>query len=95
MVELLLNCKTVCCGCVTRYLVLWRGHASADDSCLRLDELAHCAEKVAKCCSPPPRRAPFPPRRSGSACRLARRPRPGSCPAASRGACWVSAGGPA
>ncbi len=28
-VELLLNCRTVC-G-VTRYLVLWLGHTSADD----------------------------------------------------------------
>ena len=33
---------------MTRYLVQWRGHTSADDSWLRLGELAHCPEKVAK-----------------------------------------------
>ena len=27
---------------VTRYLVQWRRHASADDEWLRLEELAHC-----------------------------------------------------
>ena len=45
-VELLLNSKLV--RGVTRYLVRWRGHTSADDSCLRLEELAHCQEKVAE-----------------------------------------------
>ena len=63
MVELLLNCKTVCCGCVTRYLVLWRGHASADDSCLRLDELAHCAEKAVLLPTAAPRAVPATPQR--------------------------------
>ena len=62
-VELLLNCKTV--RGVTRYLVRWRGHTSADNSWLRVDELAqaHCAEKVAECDAAAPR------------CRAARRSR--------------------
>ena len=62
-VELLLNCKTV--RGVTRYLVRWRGHTSADDSWLRLDELAHCAEKVADYDAVAPRRRAA--RRSGHA----------------------------
>ena len=33
---------------VTRYLVRRRGHTSAGDSWLRLEELAHCPEKVAE-----------------------------------------------
>ena len=45
-VELLLNRRTV--RGVTRYLVRWRGHASADDEWLLLEELAHCQEKVAE-----------------------------------------------
>ena len=55
-VELLLDFKTV--RGVTRCLVRWRGHTSADGSWLRLGELAHswlrlgelahCAEKVAQ-----------------------------------------------
>ena len=40
-IELLLNRQTL--RDVTRYLVLWRGHASADNEWLRLEELAHCS----------------------------------------------------
>ena len=43
-VELLLNWRLV--RGVTRYLVRWRGHTSADDAWLRLEELTHCPEKV-------------------------------------------------
>ena len=41
---------------VTRYLVRWRGHTSADDEWLRLEELAHCPEKVAEYDAAAPRR---------------------------------------
>ena len=44
-VELLLNRQLV--RGVLRYLVRWRGYTSADDTWLRLEELAHCPEKVA------------------------------------------------
>ena len=44
--ELMLNCRPV--RGVTRYLVRWRGHTSADDAWLLLEELAHCPEKVAE-----------------------------------------------
>ena len=56
-VELLLNRRTV--RGVTRYLVRWRGRASADDEWLRLEELAHCPAKVAEydAMSPRPRAA--------------------------------------
>jgi hypothetical protein len=53
-VELLLNRRTV--RGVTRYLVRWRGHASADDEWLRLQELAHCPAKVAEYDAAAPRR---------------------------------------
>jgi hypothetical protein len=53
-VELLLNRRTV--RGVTRYLVRWRGHKSADDEWLRLEELAHCPEKVAEYDAAAPRR---------------------------------------
>jgi len=53
-VELLLNRRTV--RGVTRYLVRWRGHASADDEWLRLEELAHCPAKVAEYDAAAPRR---------------------------------------
>ncbi len=43
-VELLLNRKTT--RGVTRYLVRWRGHTSAEDEWLRAEELLHCPEKV-------------------------------------------------
>ena len=43
-VELLLNCRAV--RGRRRYLVLRRGLTSADDEWLRLEELAHCPEKV-------------------------------------------------
>ena len=33
---------------VLRYLVRWRGYTSAGDTRLRLDEPAHCQEKVAE-----------------------------------------------
>ena len=45
-VELLLN-RTEKRG-VTRYLVRWRGHTSADDEWLRAEELLNCPEKVAE-----------------------------------------------
>ena len=53
-VELLLNRRTV--RGVTRYLLRWRGHASADDEWLRLEELAHCPAKVAEYDAAAPRR---------------------------------------
>ena len=45
-VELLLNRREI--RGVTRYLVRWRGHTSADDEWLRVEELLHCPEKVAE-----------------------------------------------
>jgi hypothetical protein len=54
-VEMLLNRKLSSRG-VTRYLVRWLGHTSADDSWLRLEELAHCPEKVAEYDAIAPRR---------------------------------------
>ena len=53
-VELLLNRRLV--RGVTRYLVRWRGHTSADDEWLRAEELAHCPEKVAEYDAAAPRR---------------------------------------
>jgi len=53
-VELLLNCRKV--RGVTRYLVRWKGHTSADDEWLRAEELAHCPEKVAEYDAAAPRR---------------------------------------
>jgi hypothetical protein len=53
-VELLLNRRLV--RGVTRYLVRWRGHTSADDEWLRAEELAHCQEKVAEYDAAAPRR---------------------------------------
>jgi hypothetical protein len=41
---------------VTRYLVRWRGHTSADDEWLRAEELAHCQDKVAEYDAAAPRR---------------------------------------
>ncbi len=38
-----------CCGAVTRYLVRWRGHMSADDERLRAEELVHRPEMVSEC----------------------------------------------
>jgi hypothetical protein len=67
-VELLLNRRLV--RCVTRYLVLWRGHTSADDEWLRAEELTHCQEKVAEYNATAPRR------------RAARRADPAAEPAA-------------
>ena len=52
---MLLNRRTV--RGVTRYLVRWRGHTSADDEWLRLEELAHCPDKVAEYDAAPRRRA--------------------------------------
>ncbi len=46
--ELLLNRKTQRGVRVTRYFVRWRNHTSADDEWLRLEELFHCQEKVAR-----------------------------------------------
>jgi len=53
-VELLLNRRLV--RGVTRYLVRWRGHTSADDEWLRQEELTHCPEKVAEFDAAAPRR---------------------------------------
>jgi hypothetical protein len=53
-VELLLNRKTP--RGVTRYLVRWHGHPSADDEWLRTEELVHCPEKVAEYEAAAPRR---------------------------------------
>ena len=53
-VELLLN-RTEKRG-VTRYLVRWRGHTSADDEWLRAEELSHCQDKVAEYDAAAPRR---------------------------------------
>jgi hypothetical protein len=53
-VELLLNRRRV--RGVTRYLVRWRGHTSADDEWLRTEELGHCPEKVAEYDAAAPRR---------------------------------------
>jgi hypothetical protein len=50
----LLNRKTT--RGVTRYLVRWRGHTSADDEWLRAEELLHCPEKVAEYDAAAPRR---------------------------------------
>ena len=58
--EVLLNRRVV--RGVTRYMVRWRGHTSADDEWLRLEELAHCGVRHR---SPSPQRRP-PPRRSTS-----------------------------
>jgi hypothetical protein len=55
-VELLFNRRLV--RCVTHYLVLWRGHTSADDECLRAEDLTHCQEKVAEYNATAPRRRP-------------------------------------
>ena len=41
---------------VTRYLVRWQGHTSADDEWLRLEELTRCPEKVAEYDAVAPRR---------------------------------------
>ena len=53
-VELLLNRRKV--RGVTRYLVRWKGHTSADDEWLRAEELTHCAEKVVEYDAAAPRR---------------------------------------
>ena len=53
-VELLLNHRRV--RGVTRYLVRWRGHTSADGEWLLEEELVYCRDKVAEYCHPPPRR---------------------------------------
>jgi hypothetical protein len=52
--EVELNRKTT--RGVTRYLVLWRGHTSADDEWLWTEELVHCQEKVAEYDAAAPRR---------------------------------------
>ena len=53
-VELLLNRREI--RGVTRYLVRWCGHTSADDEWLRAEELLHCPEKVAEYEAAAPRR---------------------------------------
>ena len=69
-VELLLNRRLV--RGVLRYLVRWRGHTSADDEWLRVEELAHCPEKVAEYDATAPRR------------RAARRTDPAAAPASAQ-----------
>jgi hypothetical protein len=54
-VELLLNRKTTKRE-VTRYLARWRGHTSADDAWLRVEELGHGLEQVAEYDAAAPRR---------------------------------------
>lgn len=54
-VEMLLNRKTSSKG-VTRYLVRFRGHTSAEDEWIREEELGHCLEKVAEYDVAAPRR---------------------------------------
>ena len=76
-VEQLLNRRTV--RGVTRYLVRWRGHTSADDEWLRLEELAHCPEKVAEYDAAAPRRRGA--RRAGPADGPAAGPAPAPAPA--------------
>ncbi len=65
---------------VTRYLVRWRGHTSADDEWLRAEELTHCQEKVAEYVATPPTPPRGPPGRScgGSGCGAARPSGPGT-----------------
>jgi hypothetical protein len=50
-VELLLNRRAK--RGVTRYLVRWRGHTSADDEWIQADELLHGPEKVAEYAASP------------------------------------------
>ena len=57
-VELLLNRREI--HGVTRYLVRWRGHSSADDEWLRAEDLSHCQEKVAEYDAAAPRRRAAP-----------------------------------
>ena len=59
-VELLLNRKTK--WLITRYLVRWRGHTSADNEWLRAEELVHCQEKVAEYDAAAPPSGSSPPR---------------------------------
>ncbi len=65
---MLLNRRLV--RCVMRYLVLWRGHTSADDELLRAEELTHCQEQVAEHTATAPQR------------RAARRAEPAAAPPA-------------
>jgi hypothetical protein len=53
-VELLLSRREI--RGVTRYLVRWRGHTSADDEWLRAEDLTHCQEKVSEYDTAAPRR---------------------------------------
>jgi hypothetical protein len=76
-VELLLNRRLV--RGVTRYLVRWRGHTSADDEWLRAEELAHCPEKVAEYDTAAPRRRGA--RRPGPVAALAAPPPAAPAPA--------------
>ena len=73
--EQLLNCKT--CRGVKRYLVRWRGHDSAADSWVRVEDLVHCPERVAEYDAAAPRRRAA---RRGAA--TVRRQEPVSSPAA-------------
>ena len=67
---------------VTRCLVRWRGHASADDEWLRAEEPARCQEKVAEHGAAAPRRP------------AARRADPAAAPAAARPAAPAPAPAP-
>ncbi len=75
--ELLLNRRLV--RGVTRYLVRWWGHTSADDEWLRAEELAHCPEKVAEYDTAAPRRRGA--RRPGPVAALAAPPPAAPAPA--------------
>jgi hypothetical protein len=77
-VELLLN-RRVLRG-VTRYLVRWRGHTSADDEWLRREELTHCPDKVAEYDAAAPRRRAA--RRGLAAAAAPEAAAPGPAPAA-------------
>ncbi len=53
---------------VTSYLVLWRGHKSADDEWLRAEELVYCLEKVANYDAAAPRCRALPLARDAGPC---------------------------
>jgi hypothetical protein len=57
-VELLLNRREI--RGVTRYMVRWRGHTSADDAWLLAQDLSHCREKLAEYDAMAPRRRAAP-----------------------------------
>ena len=78
-VELLLNRRRM--RGVTRYLVRWRGHTSADEEWLREEELVNCREKAVEYDAAASRRRAG--RRDAPPLQLAAAPPPPSPPAAS------------